>query len=246
MKVLDIEQNTPEWIEARKCRIMGSKLKDIYSTRLYTKEDVMRTLSLREVEFSKYDSKDKLEALLTDEDKMTLQMSGPKKLAFYQLIADRLAIEEDGDEEPIDRGHRLEEEAAKLFSETYDKKVEHAGIWVRDDNDYIAISPDRAISSKGLVTEALEIKCLGSAYHIKAYIENGIPDDYHLQVLQYFITNDDLEKLYFVMYDPRFKTLPFICFEVDRKEVADEVEFYRLYEENVIKEVNKIVERLAF
>ena len=53
MKIVTVEQNTDEWLELRKGKITGSKLKDIYAARKTT----------------------------------------GKKRGFYQLIADKIAID---------------------------------------------------------------------------------------------------------------------------------------------------------
>jgi hypothetical protein len=115
-------------------------------------------------------------------------------------------------------------------------------MWVRDDNDSIAISPDGFIGD----TEAVEVKCLASETHLKAIIENEIPDEYHFQVLQYFIVNDALETLYFVMYDPRIASKSYYCFLVSRKDVQDEVEMYLAYQKKMIAEVDKLAIEFSF
>lgn len=52
-----------------------------------------------------------------------------------------------------------------------------------------------------------------------------IPEQYQAQVLQYFVVNPDLQKVYFSMFDDRvYGSLQHEVFEVDRRSVASEIE----------------------
>src|SRR3990167_2462315 len=107
---------------------------------------------------------------------------GSPKIGFYELIAERICIPAT-DEGAMDRGKRLEDEAVDRFSKETGKKVNNdLVIWTRDDNENIAISPDGCIGA----TEAVEVKCLGSARHIEAWLTKEIPNEFEYQVLQYF------------------------------------------------------------
>lgn len=172
---------------------------------------------------------------------------GNRKLGFYELIAERLALDPD-DENRMDRGIRLEDEAAQLFAREYNKKLDIVGICVHDEYPQIINSPDRLIKDKnGKYTEAVEIKCLSPARHLQAVIEDKVPDEYEAQKLQYFIVNPDLEKLYFVFYDPRIPTVPMHVIEVFRTERLQElVDKYLKFQVEQIQEVDNIIERLAF
>lgn len=206
MKILDIDQNTDEWLEARKGKITGSKLKDI-----------------------------------------VVKRGNGKKIGYYQLIADRLAI----DEVPIDpreRGHSLEHEAIEEFEKLTDRVVDKdIGLCVSDANDNIALSPDGLIIDEdGKYTEAVEVKCLGSARHIEAILTDSVPSDYQMQALQYFVVIDDLEVLYFVFYDPRVIAKPLHIVQVTREEIEEDAEFYKDYQLSMLKEIDKALEQLAF
>lgn len=203
MKIIDVKQNTDEWFELRKCKITGSRLKDLVAKR------------------------------------------GGRKLGFYELLADRLAVNPD-DENAMDRGHRLEEEAIAHFMSTTGKEVVQTGIWISDTNDKIAVSPDGAIKNGSVYPEAVEVKCLSSARHLQALVENKIPDEYQLQVLQYFIVNEFLQTLYFVFYTDRIPSQPMHVIEVDRKDIEDDIEFYYNYEVDTLKEIDELAEKLAF
>lgn len=145
---------------------------------------------------------------------------GNRKIGFYQIIADRLALDPD-DENRMDRGLRLEEEATELFEKKYNKKVEQVGIAVHDKYPEIINSPDGLIKNGSKYTEAIEIKCLSPARHIQAVVEDQVPSEFEAQMLQYFIVNPDLKVLYFVFYDPRIVTVPLHIIEVHRTENLD-------------------------
>lgn len=172
------------------------------------------------------------------------------KLGYYELIAERLAVDEsefDGyvpNETPMDRGTRLQKYAVDRFSKETGKKVnEELVLWVRDDNESIAISPDGTIVGSE-DTEALETKCLSSSRHLEAYLTDSIPDEYEYQKLQYFITNDKLEKLYFAFYDPRIPAKDFFYFTIERKDVLAEIDQYLKYQVDILKNVDEVVSKL--
>lgn len=201
MKTLKFEDKA-EWLEARKTRITGSRLKDIVVLR-----------------------------------------GSEKKQGFWELLAERLQIPDGEDENAMQRGTDLESEAIKAFEAAEGKTVStDLIIWTRDDNESIAISPDGYIGE----TEAVECKCLASARHLEAYFTKKVPKDYWFQVLQYFIVNEKLEELHFVMYDPRIPQKPYFKITIDRSTVEDEVELYKAYQTKVIEEVNELANQLSF
>lgn len=205
------------------------------------------------MKIQKFDSRDEwLEARIGKitgsslKDIVTLRGTG-KKVGYWQLLADRLCTAAD-DENPMERGTRLEEEAIKEFTEYTGKKVNtDLVIWSRDDNTNIALSPDGYIETDGKIIEAVEVKCLGSAKHIEAKVTGKIPSDYEFQVLQYFIVNDDLEILHFVLYDPRFiDNLKTIILTVDRETLKDDIETYRDYQTKTLEEIEKLAIELSY
>ena len=172
--------------------------------------------------------------LLSKRDKKPL-------LAYYELLAERIALP--ATNEPVmDRGKRLEDEAVERFAKETGKKVKNELVlWYRDDNENIAISPDASIGK----TEAIEVKCLSSALHIKAWLTKEIPDDYEFQVLQYFIVNDKLKKLYFVFYDPRMPKDLF-WHEVTRTSVKERIDEYLELERRVLSEIDALEQQFTF
>lgn len=200
MKILNFQNNEQAWLEARKGRITGTRLKDLINKR------------------------------------------GMKpKIGFYEIIAERIALPPD-EENRMDRGKRLEEEAMERFAEETKKKINtELVIWQREDEENIAVSPDGFIGK----TEAVEAKCLSSARHLEAFLTQQIPDEFEYQVLQYFVVNDLLQKLYFVFYDPRMPKDLF-WLEVKRKDVEEKIKECLEIEREVLKQVSEIEKQLTF
>ncbi len=203
MKILNVEQRSDEWFEARRGKISGTILGDVYSKK------------------------------------------GGRKIGFYQIIAERLGLDPD-EENRMDRGLRLEDEAVELFQGKTGKKVESAGMCVSSFSDEIINSPDGLIKHKGKYTEALEVKCLSPARHLQAVIENKVPPEFESQLIQYFVVNDDLKTLYFLFYDPRLPSISYHLIETKREDVKDRIEFFKTWQLETLQEINEIIERLTF
>lgn len=174
-------------------------------------------------------------------DDVIPKKNGDKKIGFYEIIAERIAIPANN-ENVMDRGHRLEDFALQRFSKETGKRVSNElVIWMRDDNPDIAVSPDGTIGK----TEAVECKCLSSARHIEALLTKKIPSEYDKQKLQYFIVNDRLKKLFFVFFDPRMPK-DFFYFTITRESVKDEITTYLALEKEVLAEIASIEQDLTF
>jgi hypothetical protein len=207
-----------------------------------TKENIVAQLEEGKVEFDAKAKVADLAELLTPEMRAKIMLSADKKMGYYEIIAERLAIPPDG-EDCRDRGLRLEEEAAHKFeAETGIKLIIDLVTWQRDDNESIYISPDGYTKD---LKKAAEIKCLGSARHLEALLTGKIPSDYWEQVLQYFIVNDKLETLYFIFYDPRITAKDFFFFEVNKKDVQTQVEEYLALEQITLSEIDEVVLKLS-
>lgn len=181
MQVLHMEQGTAEWHEARRCKVSGTKLEDIMGT----------------------------------------------PYAKIQLIA-RFIAEEATEQVPVnkqtpemERGLGEEAFAIKLFEKQTGKKVEQVGLCISDEMPFNVLSPDGLIENNGKYTEAVEVKSPMSQTAIFYQMCNaisaaelgltpakrpflGVPADYKWQVVNYFLVNPDLERLYFLVYDVRF------------------------------------------
>ena len=168
-----------------------------------------------------------------------------EKAGFYEIVAERSKkpgyVPDIVGEHPMIRGQRLEEKAMEAFVAKTGKVVDSSLLmWVSDDNEYIALSPDGVIGE----TEAVEIKCLASGKHVEAFLTQQIPDDYHFQALQYFIVNPKLETLYFCFYDPSMVVHEFFYIEMHRGDVIAEVEEYRAYQVQKLVMIDSAVKRM--
>ena len=179
------------------------------------------------------------------------------KLGYYELIAERLALPAD-DENPMDRGNRLEEFAIEEFVKATGKKVNtDLVIWEREDNARIAVSPDGAIEEEdGVVKEAVvvatigtreavEAKCLKSSHHMKAFLTQEIPSEYEDQAVQYFVVNENLETLYFAFYDPLLSVHSFFYLTLTRESMKLTIGKYLADQRNILDNVEAVVTRLT-
>lgn len=165
-----------------------------------------------------------------------------RKIGFYELIKERLAIPEQY-EDPMERGQRLESEAIEKFAEATGKTITNDLVmWISDIDPSIAYSPDGCISE----TEVVEIKCLSSARHLQAYFEKEVPSEYEEQNIQAFIVNEKLEMLHFAFYDPRIPSKPLHWITLYRADYEDKIEQYKEYQVKCLEEINKMVAELSF
>lgn len=168
-----------------------------------------------------------------------------KKKGFYELIAERISVEADG-EMPMDRGTRLEDIAIARFTQETGKEVDTSLVlWIREDNSSIAVSPDGVVMGTD-ETEATEVKCLNSASHIEAYLKQEIPSEYIEQTRQYFAVNEKLQTLYFIFFDPRMTVKDYFVIEIHREDIKDEVSKYLEYQILELAEVEEIIKKLTF
>lgn len=188
-------------------------------------------------------------------DKIVVKRGTEKKIGFYELVAERLSVTEedfDGykpDETPMERGTRLQSQAVWRFCQETKKKVnENLVMWISKDNDKIAVSPDGIIiDDNGIFSgeEAIEVKCLSSARHIEAYLTNKVPDEYYMQILQYFCVNPQLQIVYMIFYDPRIPVKDLFYLTIKRTDVQEDVDKYIEYQIKTLEEVDQIVNKLS-
>ena len=73
------------------------------------------------------------------------------------------------------------------------------------------------------------------------WLENKVPDDYKWQVVQYFVVNENLQKLYFIGYNPDIPVHPLHIIEVTREEILLDVENARKSQQAFLQEVDSIL-----
>lgn len=171
-------------------------------------------------------------------------------LARAQLISELIAEEATEQTkfirptEEMERGTNEEEFAIKLFERQSGKKFKRGGVWISDEYNFLAHSPDGSLSKKGVVTEAVEVKNPDSKTAIFSRLVNmipveetglpkgrlpflGVPPDYKWQCVNYFLVNPKLERLHFLIHDARFidpkAKLYVVTIERDSKELVEAV-----------------------
>lgn len=263
MKVIKLEQNTEEWLEFRKGKSGGSEFKDLWSADYPLKSKIIEYLE-KEHPLSPADKRLKVEDLadmLEPSELAMLKIDQTPKPRYYRMIAERVArpitpndYTDRLDGQPFSmmaRGHILEPEALEAFEQKTGKKLdEDSVVWVSDWDENIYISPDGTITDKdGKVREAVEVKCLDSHKVVEAYLTKHIPSEYKPQIVKYFVVNEDLETLYFVIYTDVIPGLELQIFEIKRDEVAQRVNEAKTFEQIIMKSLDrdvKKIERLGF
>lgn len=255
MKILDLEQRSQEWLDFHEGRISGSSAKDYSSVRYIPKAELVEFAESKGYEFPKNLTMDNIRAMLTEDELNELYANVQINDSIYKLIAQRIA-------KPINpndyadrlngatysamlRGQILEEEARELISEKLDKKIIPGRVWQSEENEYMICSPDGEFEDE---TEAVEIKCLDSWKVVKAYYEKHPPSEYKPQILQYFVVNDKLKKLYFCIYSDVFSNpeLGLQIFELNREDYKEEIEIVKRVENATLELVEKEVQKLMF
>lgn len=231
-------QTKDDWYEARQGKIGGSSAYDVYSIKEATIDDIKVALDNHGIEYKKSAKKPELLALLPE----PLENKISKKIGYYQIMAQRLTVAEP-EEDPMERGTRLEEEALKYFTEKTGKEASNELVlWVSDIHQSITYSPDGVVSDN----EVTEVKCLNSAEHLYIYFEKDIPEKYMRQNIQAFVVNDQLEVLNFVCYDPRIPVLPFHMITLTREQLADEIEAHKRHQVKVLEMLEEDINTLTF
>jgi len=253
MKIIHLKQNTEQWQEFKLGKSGGSILHDLYPSRTITREIAKDYLEANGQEVPKSLKAGEVIEMLTAEDIGRIKAEGDKKDAFYRLVAQRVArpitpnYYEDqlGGEKfsMMKRGHLLEPEAIKEFEKRNKVKVDlESVVWQRDNNPDSILSPDGVVGKKS----AVEVKCLDSHRMIRAYDENKYPTEYHEQICKYFIVNEKLETLYFVMYTDVMPSLPYLQFDIKRADIEADIRELTAFEDAILLQVNQLSERLAF
>lgn len=163
--------------------------------------------------------------------------------AIYEILAERLSVGVVMDEEnAAERGKRLEPDAIAMFELETGKEVERTGFCEDDTNPMIANSPD------GLVVgahEAVEAKCLGGKNHIKMWLTNAVPEEHFWQCIQYFVVNKELQKLYFVGYNPDIPVHTLHIIELTREELAESIKEAEVAQDTFLEEVDVILKGIV-
>ena len=260
MKILDLEQRSQEWLDFHEGRISGSSAKDYLSVRYIPKTELVEFAESKGYEFPKNLTMDNIKAMLTEDELNELYANVQINDSIYKLIAQRIAkpinpndyvdrIPEGVTYSAMLRGQILEEEARELISEKLGKQIIPGRVWQSEENEYMICSPDgEIVDDTGKVSEAVEIKCLDSWKVVKAYYEKRPPLEYEAQIIQYFLVNENLQKLYFCIYSDVFTNpdLGLQIFELKREDYREKIELTGRVQNATLELVEKEVQKLMF
>lgn len=258
MKILELEQRSQEWLDFHEGRISGSSAKDYSSVRYIPKAELVEFAESKGYEFPKNLTMDNIQAMLTEDELNELYANVQINDSIYKLIAQRIAkpinpndytLPEGATYSAMLRGQILEEEARELISEKLGKKIIPGRVWQSEENEYMICSPDgEIVDDTGKVSEAVEIKCLDSWKVVKAYYEKHPPLDYEAQIIQYFLVNENLQKLYFCIYSDVFTNpdLGLQIFELKREDYREKIELTGRVQNATLGLVEREVQKLMF
>lgn len=202
MKIINLSQanNTNAWLNERLGKITGTKSGSL-AMEHYPQTDTTKLIKTRDKaleqsktaktqkEYNEYFRK------AQDYDTRILKTEAKNKqlkvgIDFWKFLAETMA-EQPTNENPMERGHRLEPENILLTLQQLGYKQEDCvtdcGIWESDEDPRIACSPD-AYQASTNPTWAIECKSLGSAYHLQAVI----PWMVHSQLIRQHTLPEDL------------------------------------------------------
>lgn len=260
MKILDLEQRTQEWLDFHEGRISGSSAKEYSSVRYIPKAELVEFAKSKGYDFPKNLTMDNIRAMMTEDELNELYANVQLNDSIYKLIAQRIAkpinpndyadrIPEGATYSAMLRGQILEDEARELISEKLGKQIIPGRVWQSDVNEYMICSPDgEIVDETGDVFEAVEIKCLDSWKVVRAFYEKRPPLDYEAQIIQYFLVNENLQKLYFCIYSDVFTNpeLGLQIFELKRKDYQEAIEMTGRVQNATLDLVEKEVQKLMF
>lgn len=179
MHIIDISQaqDTDAWLQQRIGKITGTKAGAL-SMEHYAQKDVAKIEAMAEK--AKTDAK-RIEYLYKAEQARIDNQRLKVPAEFWGFLAEMWAEPADG-EPPMARGHRLENEnirqaCEKLGIDTATVEFD-TGMWVRDDDERIAISPD-AHEKTEQPNFAFEAKSLGTRNHLMAVVPYAVWLDLH-------------------------------------------------------------------
>lgn len=183
MKVIDnLEQGTQEWHDARRCKVSGTKLKNVMGTSLNQFDLIADLIAEKGTEQSKtFRATEEMERGSAEEIfaiKSFEKQTGKKITQVGMCVSseeDWITLSPDG----------LIANAEGKFTEAVEIK-----------------SPNSATVIKYKLANMVDEKELGLTASKMPFL--GIPAEYKWQCVHYFIVNPDLRKLHFVAYDERF------------------------------------------
>lgn len=156
---------------------------------------------------------------------------GSKKVQdtlIYELIAEQLTgqPEELYMNNAMMWGKEYEDEAVVTYERLTGARTDKVGFCISDKHAYLGLSPDRLVKGKkGEYTKGIEVKAPTTKTFIKYMLDGGVPEEYHWQVVNYFLVCETLKELDFIVYDPRIidEKKRLLVTTVKRKDIAMDI-----------------------
>ena len=242
------EQKTEAWHEWRDGCISSTDNKSLVGKKALLKAELLEMADELGLELDKKLKVDDIKAEILKAKKdadFEKFVTKSDDTLYYKMLAYQLSNgTAPTDERAMDRGVRLEPIIRDDFNKEHNKNFSEVGGCSRDDEPRIAMSPDGVELDN--LTENLEIKALAGWKHVKAWQENEIPDDHMPQVIQYFVVNDELDKLYFVMGCPEIAIKPLLVFEVYREDLEKEIAITLQAQKELLAKVDTKLKEIQF
>ena len=147
-----------------------------------------------------------------------------------ELIAEKHTdlIEETFVNDAMQRGIDLEPFAIAEFEERSETKVDTFGLVTNEKFPGCHLSPDGLVLDvTGVPMFGVEVKCPSTKKHVEYIRTNRVPAEYKFQVYHYFTICDTISSMFFVSYDPRFEARPVHIIQLNREDIADELEAFK-------------------
>lgn len=186
MKIIDCEQGTAEWFEARRGVVTASRVGAFCANPkqvCLTIPQICSVLTDLGITHKKSSRKDELLALLPSLDPYM-----DFTPAVKTLILEILGEQADCDDQPPDydtfwtkRGKELEPVARAKYAEKMGVHVSEVGFCLHDSGAF-GCSPDGLIYQDGELKHGLEIKCHQGKIHLEHLLDGGLPECHAMQV----------------------------------------------------------------
>jgi hypothetical protein len=178
MKIVNIEQGTPEWHALRRCKVTGTKLEDVMGSPLARTQLIAELIAEEATEQSKIiKATEEMERGINEEE-----------------FAIKLYEEQTGRE--VTRGNIW-------LSSEYSYLACSPDGFLPENNEALEVkNPDSKTAIFNRLANMIPMDELGLASGKRPFL--GIPIGYKWQCVNYFLVNRELQKLHFLIHDARF------------------------------------------
>jgi hypothetical protein len=178
MKIVDIEQGTPEWHAIRRCKVTGTKLEDVVGSP-FARMQLIAELIAEEA---------------TEQSKIIKPTEEMERGINEEEFAIKLYEEQTG--KKVKRGGIWLSDEYSYLACSPDGKIE-------GENEALEVkNPDSKTAIFNRLANMIPVEELGLASGKRPFL--GIPAGYKWQCVNYFLVDRELDKLHFLIHDARF------------------------------------------